>query len=336
LGMVSVMSSMLFGGISGSSVSDAASIGQVMIPAMGKKGYPIRTAAGLIAAASTMGMIVPPSIPMVIYAFSASESVGKLFLGSLIAGVMIGLLMMGIVLILAKINNYPREEVNLSWKEVTRSSADAIPALIMPLIVVGSVVAGVATATESAAVGALYSLLVGMFFYKGLKIRNLPSLFRDAILSSANVMIIIAFSGVFTWILALEHLPEVIGEIFAQMHFPPILALLAVAVIILCVGFFVDVSPAILLLTPVFLPALKLLGISPIQFGAVMITGLAIGLVTPPVGMCLNVCSAISKQSIINIFRGALPFLVADLLVLLLITIFPELSVWLPELIMGK
>jgi len=336
LGMVSVMSSMIFGGISGSSVSDAASIGQVMIPAMEKKGYPIRTAAGLIAAASTMGMIVPPSIPMVIYAFSASESVGKLFLGSLIAGVLIGLFMMGIVLILAHRNNYPREEVDLSWKEIRRSSAEAVPALIMPLIVVGSVVAGVATATESAAVGALYALAVGMFVYKGLKMRDLPGLFKEAILSSANVMIIIAFSGVFTWILALEHLPEVVGGLFAQMHFSPIMALLAVDVIILAIGFFVDVSPAILLLTPVFLPALKLLGISPIQFGAVLITGLAIGLVTPPVGMCLNVCSAISKQSIVSIFRGALPFLLADLLVLLLITIFPALSIWLPELLMGR
>jgi tripartite ATP-independent transporter DctM subunit len=196
LGMVSVMSSMIFGGISGSSVSDAASIGQVMIPAMEKKGYPVRTAAGLIAAASTMGMIIPPSIPMVIYAFCASESVGKLFLGSLIAGVMIGFLMMGIVLILAHKHHYPRETVDLSLREIRRSSSEAVPALIMPLIVVGSVVAGIATATESAAVGALYALFVGMFVYKGLKLRDLPGLFKEAILSSANVMIIIAFSGV--------------------------------------------------------------------------------------------------------------------------------------------
>jgi tripartite ATP-independent transporter DctM subunit len=226
--------------------------------------------------------------------------------------------------------------LDLSWWKIWRSSAEAVPALIMPVIVVGSVVAGVATATESAAVGAFYALLVGMFVYRGLKMRDLPGLFKEAILSSANVMIIIAFSGVFTWILALEHVPELVGALFDQMKLSPIVALLAVDVIILAIGFFVDVSPAILLLTPVFLPALKLLGVSPIQFGAVMITGLAIGLVTPPVGMCLNVCSAISKQSIIDIFRGALPFLVADLLVLLLISLFPALSTWLPELLMGR
>ena len=335
LGMVSVMASMIFGGISGSSVSDAASIGQVMIPAMRDKGYSPRMAAGLVAASSTMGMIIPPSIPMVIYAFVASESVGKLFLGSLIAGVMVGVFMMGITLFLAHKNQYPCEDVDLSFKEIKRCAMEGIPALIMPLIVVGSVVSGITTATESAAAGTVYALLVGMFVYKGLKLGDLPGLFKDAILSSANVMIIIAFCGIFTWILALEHVTESVGILFAQMQFSSVVALLVVDVIILAIGFFVDVSPAILLLTPIFLPALKLLGISPIQFGAVLITGLAVGLVTPPVGMCLNVCSAISGQSIVNVFRGAAPFLVANLLVLLLISIFPALSTWLPGVLMG-
>jgi tripartite ATP-independent transporter DctM subunit len=335
LGMVSVMSSMIFGGISGSSVSDAASIGQVMIPAMQNKGYPPRMAAGLIAASSTMGMIIPPSIPMVIYAFVASESVGKLFLGSLIAGVMIGLLMMGITLYYAHKYQYPREEVDLAWSEIKRCSMEGIPALIMPLIVIGSVVSGITTATESAAAGTVYALLVGMYVYKGLKLRDLPELFKEAILSSANVMIIIAFCGIFTWILALEQITEAVGLLFAQMQLTPVTALLLVDVIILAIGFFVDVSPAILLVTPIFLPALKLLGVSPIQFGAVLITGLAVGLVTPPVGMCLNVCSAISGQSILNIFRGAIPFLVANVTVLILISIFPGLSTWLPNLLMG-
>ncbi len=335
LGMVSVLASMIFGGISGSSVSDAASIGQVMIPAMQRKGYPVRMSAGLIAASSTMGMIIPPSIPMVIYAFAASESVGKLFLGSLIAGTMVGLFMMTITLFMAHRNLYPREEVDFSWGEIRRCSAEGVPALIMPLIVVGSVVSGITTATESAAAGTVYALLVGMYYYKGITWRDLPGLFKEAILSSANVMIIIAFSGVFTWILALEHVTEAVGLLFARMQFSPVTALLAVDVIILAVGFFVDVSPAILLLTPVFLPALKMLGVSPIQFGAVLISGLAVGLVTPPVGMCLNVCSSISGQSIIAIFRGALPFLLANVLVLLLITVFPVLSTWLPALLMG-
>lgn len=335
LGLVSVMTSMVFGGISGSSVSDAASIGQVMIPAMERKKYPARMAAGVIAASSTMGMIIPPSIPMVIYAFAASESVGRLFLGGLIAGVMVGVFQMGIVLILAHKNRYPREEVDLSARQILRCTLEGLPALLMPLIVVGSVVTGIATATESAAVGAAYALVVGLFVYRGLKLKDLPGLFSTAILSSANVMIIIAFSIVFTWILALEHVTEFIGLLFVQLELGPQAALLAVAVIILAIGFFVDVSPAILLLTPVFLPALKMLGVSPIQFGAVLISGLAVGLVTPPVGMCLNVCASISGHGIISVFRGALPFLLANVLVLALISLLPVLSTWLPELLMG-
>ncbi len=336
LGLVSVLTSMVFGGISGSSVSDAASIGQVMIPAMQRKGYPVRMATGLVAASSTMGMIIPPSIPMVIYAFAASESVGRLFLGGLIAGVMVGVFQMGIVLFLAHRNRYPREEVDLSLKEILRCTRDGVPALLMPLIVVGSVVTGVATATESAAVGAAYALIAGLFVYRGLKLSDLPKLFGDAILSSANVMIIIAFSVVFTWILALEHVTEMIGILFDQLQLGPQAALLAVAVVILAIGFFVDVSPAILLLTPVFLPALKMLGVSPIQFGAVLISGLAVGLVTPPVGMCLNVCASISGHSIISVFRGALPFLLANVVVLALLSLIPALSTWLPALLMGN
>ncbi len=221
LGLVSVLTAMVFGGISGSSVSDAASIGQVMIPAMKNKGYPVRTATGLIAASSTMGMIIPPSIPMVIYAFVASESVGRLFLGSLIAGVMVGVFMLGIVLVIAHRNSFPCEEVDLAPARVLSSTLEGGPTLLMPLIVVGSVVTGIATATESAAVGALYAPLVGLLVYRGLTVRDLPKLFGEAILSSANVMIIIAFSGVFTWILALEHVTQMIGMLFVQLQLGP-------------------------------------------------------------------------------------------------------------------
>ncbi|MBV5323398.1 TRAP transporter large permease [bacterium] len=335
LGMVSILASMVISGISGSSVSDAASIGQVMIPAMKNKGYPPRMATGLVCAASTMGMIIPPSIPMVIFAFVASESVGKLFLGTLIAGVIIGLLMMGIVLFYAHKHDYPREEVDLSWAEIKRCSMDGFPALFMPFIVLGTVVFGITTASESAAIGAVYAWLVGMYVYKQLKWRDFPALFKDAILSSANVMIIIAFCGIFTWILSLEQITETVGMWFAQMKFTQTTALLMVDVVILFIGFFIDVSPAILLVTPIFLPPLMLLGVSPVQFGAVLITGLAVGLATPPVGMCLNVCSTISGLSIVDIFRGSIPFLIADVIVLLLLTIFPAISNWLPNLILG-
>lgn len=334
LGLVNVLASMVFGGISGSSVSDTASVGAVLIPEMERKGYTRQFAAGITVASSTMGMIIPPSIPMVIYAFVAEESVGKLFLGGLIPGVTIGVLMMGITLALSARRGYPVEEVPLTMREIGMRSSRGIPALLMPVFVVGAVVVGIATATESAGIGAAYALLIAFFWYRTLKTRMLPGLLREAILTSANVMIIVAFSTIYIWILALEHVPETVAAMIGGLDLPPFAILLIVDVIILIIGTFIDVSPAILLLTPVFLPALANLGVSAIQFGAILITGLAVGLVTPPVGMCLNVCSAISHLEIGTIFRAALPFLLANLLALLLVTLVPEMSTWLPALLM--
>lgn len=334
LGLVNVLASMVFGGISGSSVSDTASVGAVLIPEMERKGYTRQFASGITVASSTMGMIIPPSIPMVIYAFVAQESVGKLFLGGLIPGALIGLFMMSITLAISAWRGYPVEDVPFTWRETTRRTSQGILALLMPVFVVGAVVIGIATATESAGIGAAYALLVGLFIYGSLKWRMLPGLLKEAILTSANVMIIIAFSTIYIWILALEHVPETVAAIITGMDLPTPALLLIIDVIILAIGTFIDVSPAILLLTPVCLPALTSLGVSPIHFGAILITGLAVGLVTPPVGMCLNVCSAISHLEIGSIFRAALPFLIANLITLLLVTLVPEISTWLPALLM--
>ncbi|MCK4782912.1 MAG: TRAP transporter large permease [Desulfobacteraceae bacterium] len=334
LGLVNVMASMIFGGISGSSVSDTASVGAVLIPEMEKKGYTPQFASGITVASSTMGMIIPPSIPMVIYAFVAAESVGKLFLGGLIPGLMIGIFMMSITLVISMWKRYPVEEMKLSLGEIAIRTRRGVPALFMPVFVVGAVVIGIATATEAAGIGALYALLIGIFLYRGLKLRVLPSLLKEAILTSANVMIIIAFSTLYIWILALEHIPEMVAHLIMGLDLPLFLILLVIACIILFLGTFIDVSPAILLLTPVFLPALEALGISPIQFGAILISGLAVGLVTPPVGMCLNVASAISKLEIGTIFRAAMPFLFANVVTLIIVTLVPAVSTWLPALLM--
>jgi tripartite ATP-independent transporter DctM subunit len=334
LGLVNVFASMIFGGISGSSVSDTASVGAVLIPEMKKKGYTAEFASGITVASSTMGMIIPPSVPMVIYAHVSEESVGKLFLGSLIPGVMIGVLMLVITLVISEWKRYPKAEVDLSWKEILASIEKAILALIMPVFVIGSVVLGIATTTESAGVGVAYALLIGFFVFKGIKLRRIPTLLKESILTSANVMIIIALSQLYIWILALERIPQQVAGLVSGLDLPGIFILLIVVVIILITGTFVDVSPAILLLTPVFLPAMQVLGVTPIQFGVILISGLAVGLVTPPVGMCLNVASVISQLGIGTIFRAALPFLLANLITLILLSIFPQLSTWLPALLM--
>ena len=337
LGLVNVFASMIFGGISGSSASDTASIGAILIPEMERRGYPRRFASGITVASSTMGMIIPPSIPMVLYAIIAEESVGKLFLGGLIPGVMIGVFQLGITLVISVRKKYPKEEVNLTRLHIFNQAKRSIFALIMPLFVVGSVVLGIATATESAAIGVLYAFIIGLFFLAGINrrkylIKELPACLKSAIMTSAKIMIIIALSKLYIWVLALERIPEAVAGFVVALNLPSVIMLLFIVMIILIAGTFIDVSPAILLLTPVFLPACVAVGISPVQFGAILISGLAVGAVTPPVGTCINVASAISGLGIGSIFRGTMPFLAANVLTLILISIFPQLTLWVPSL----
>jgi len=334
LGLVNVTSSMLFGGISGSSVSDTASIGSVLIPEMEKRGYPKEYAAGLTVASSTMGMIIPPSIPMVLYAVTAQESVGRLFLGGLFPGLLVGLLQLFITIWVSNKNSYPRESKNFSIQTILKKIIENSYILLMPFFVVGSVILGVATATESAALGVFYALMIGVFLIKSLKPSNIYKALKDSVLTSAKIMIIIAFSKLFIWILAYERIPDQISETISTFGLSPTSMLLLFAIIILMSGTFIDVSPAILLFTPVFLPSVVSIGISPILFGVILVIGLAVGACTPPVGNCLNVCAIITGLSIEKIFKSAAPFLIANVITLIIIIIFPNLVMWLPNEIM--
>ncbi len=334
LGLVNVISSMLFGGISGSSVSDTASIGSILIPEMKKRGYPEDYAAGLTVASSTMGMIIPPSIPMVLYAVTAQESVGRLFLGGVIPGILVGTLQLLITIWLSNKNSYPREDREISLKIILKMTARNSYILFMPFFVVGSVILGIATATESAALGVFYALMIGVFLIKSLEKKRIYRALRSSVLTSAKIMIIIAFSKIFIWVLAYERIPDGLSEMISGFGLNPIGMLFLFIIIILIAGTFIDVSPAILLFTPVFLPSIIEMGISPILFGVVLVIGLAVGACTPPVGNCLNVCSIITGLSIGKIFKGAAPFLVANIITLFLIVIFPNIVVWLPKIIM--
>ncbi len=334
LGLVNVAASMLFGGISGSSASDTASIGAVLIPEMEKRGYPPAFAAGVTVASSTMGMIIPPSIPMVLYAVVAQESVGRLFLAGAIPGLLIGLLQLVIALEIARRRDYPAEVVTPGWRTALENTFRSTPVLAMPLVIVGAVVFGVATATESAALGVIYALAVGFWLTRAMTAGALWESLRQAARTSAKIMMIIAFSQVYIWILALERIPESIAATVTGLGLGPLATLLVVDAIILVAGTVIDVSPAILLLTPVFLPALSAAGVSPVQFGVILVSGLAVGACTPPVGNCLNVCAAISRLGIGAIFRGASPFLAANVAVMLLCTLFPRLVLWLPSVLM--
>jgi tripartite ATP-independent transporter DctM subunit len=335
LGLVNISASMIFGGISGSSTSDTASIGAVMIPEMKRRGYSAQFAAGITVASSTMGMIIPPSVPIILYAVVAQESVGRLFLGGLLPGLMIGILQLTIMFTIAHRRQYPREEkVIHSGPRLSRLVGSLI-ILTMPVAVVGSVVFGIATATESAAIGVTFALFIGLRMGGKSWIKSLPESLRVAVLMSARIMMIIAFSQLFVWILVLEGVPQQIAAMVSGLNLGPVAVLLLISLIVLMLGTFIDVSPAILLLTPTLLPAAQAAGVSGIQFGIVLISGLAIGACTPPVGNCLNVGAAISRLGIGQIFAGAAPFLLANVMTLFAICVFPALVLWIPTWWMG-
>ena len=335
LGLVNVISSMLFGGISGSSVSDTASIGSILIPEMKKRGDPEDYAAGLTVASSTMGMIIPPSIPMVLYAVTAQESVGRLFLGGVFPGIMVGVFQLLITIWISNKYSYPREERDVSLKVILQMTLRYAYILFMPFFVVGAVIFGIATATESAALGVFYALVIGTFLIKSLSYQRIFKALKSSVLTSAKIMIIIAFSKIFIWVLAYERVPDGLSEMITGFGLGTAGMLLLFIFIILFAGTFIDVSPAILLFTPVFLPSIINMGVSPILFGVIMVIGLAVGACTPPVGNCLNVCSIITGLSIGKIFKGAAPFLIANIITLLLIVLFPNIVIWLPKIIMG-
>ncbi|MDG1847531.1 MAG: TRAP transporter large permease [Candidatus Marinimicrobia bacterium] len=334
LGIVNVISSMLFGGISGSSVSDTASIGSILIPEMKKRGYPEEYAAGLTVASSTMGMIIPPSIPMVLYAVTAQQSVGRLFLGGVFPGIMVGVFQLLITIVISNKNSFPRENITVSFDTILKMTLKNSYILFMPFFVVGSVILGVATPTESAALGVFYALIIGLFLIKSLNLKRIVKALKSAVLTSSKIMIIIAFSKIFIWVLAFERVPDEISETISSLGLNSTSMLLLFVVIILISGTFIDVSPAILLFTPVFLPSIIQLGVSPILFGVVLVIGLAVGACTPPVGNCLNVCAIITGLSIGKIFKGAAPFLIANIVTLIIIVLFPNIVTWLPEAIM--
>ncbi len=334
LGEVNVVASMIFGGISGSSVADTSALGSIEIPAMEKAGYPSGTATGITVASSTMGMIIPPSTPMIVYSMISGGSVGALFMAGAIPGLLIGLTQLVLVYILSEKNHWHPEKTKLSGKEIKDAILGGLPALLLPVFIIVCVSFGVCTASESAGVAVLYSLLVGFFVYHELTWKQVWEALKKSFISSSSIMLIIGFTTIFTWVLTMEGVPQIVAGFFQQLNMPRFGIALIFVLMILLIGTFIDVSPAILLLTPILLPVMNAYGFSTLQFGAMMITGLAIGLVTPPVGMCLNACNKINGMPVVEIFKHALPYVACNILVLILISVWAPLTTWLPT-IMG-
>jgi len=330
LGEVNVVASMIFGGISGSSVADTSALGSIEIPAMEDAGYPSGTAAGITVASSTMGMIIPPSTPMIVYSMISGGSVGALFMAGAIPGLLIGITQLILVYILSEKNHWHPKKTKLSGKEVKDAIFSGLPALLLPLFIIICVSFGVCTASESAGVAVLYSLFVGFFIYHELSWKKIWEALKKSFISSSSIMLIIGFTTIFTWVLTMEGVPQMVADFFQALNWPRYGIALVFVIMILMIGTFIDVSPAILLLTPILLPVMHAYGFSTLQFGAIIITGLAIGLVTPPVGMCLNACNKINGMPVIEIFKHALPYISCNIVVLIAIALFEPLTTWLP------
>ncbi|SFG09133.1 TRAP transporter large permease [Oribacterium sp. WCC10] len=330
LGEVNVVASMIFGGISGSSVADTSALGSIEIPAMEDAGYPSGTAAGITVASSTMGMIIPPSTPMIVYSMISGGSVGALFMAGAIPGILIGITQLILVYILSEKNHWHPKKTKISGKEVKQALFEGLPALLLPLFIIICVSGGVCTASESAGVAVLYSLIIGFFIYHELTWAKIWAALKKSFIQSSSIMIIIGFTTIFTWVLTMQGVPQMVAAFFEGLNLPRFCVAIIFVLLILMIGTFIDVSPAILLLTPILLPVMHAYGFSTLQFGAIIITGLAIGLVTPPVGMCLNACNKINGMPVIEIFRHALPYITCNIVVLVAIAIFEPLTTWLP------
>ena len=335
LGHVTIVASMVFAGISGSSVAETASIGSIVIPEMVRKKYPAEVAGGITCVAGTIGIIIPPSIPMVLYAMVSDTSIGKLFLGGAIPGILIGLIMMIITAFMAARKGYGKErEKRPSISEIVAGLKDGVLAILMPLIIIGGIVLGVVTATEAAVIAVVYAFVLGRFVYKQLKISQIPRALLETVRSTSVVMLIVVASTALGWILAYLLIPQKISAALLSLSSNPIIVLLIINFIMLVAGCVSDVAPNILILTPIFFPVINKVGIDPVHFGIIVTVSMAIGLVTPPVGNCLFIASNISKVGIERLFKAALPYLMANFSVLILITFFPQIVMFLPNLLM--
>lgn len=331
LSLANIGASMLFAGISGTAVSDTASIGSVMIPAMKKEGYKADYSCAVTAASSTVGPIIPPSVPMIIAGTLTGLSVGKLFLAGAIPGLLLGMGFIVVAYILSKKQPHKKKERS-SPRQVLKGLFDTFWALLMTFIILFGIIGGVFTPTEASIIAVVYAALIGLFVYRKLKLKDIPRIVLDSVKTSASLMILVGFSYLFGWILVTEGLPELISEKLLGFTDNKIVILIFINLILLMVGTFMETIAALLIMFPVLLNVAVGVGIDPVQFAVIAVLNLIIGLTTPPVGVCLFVASSIGKISIDKVSRGILPFLLVSILVLLLVTYIPQISLLLPGL----
>jgi len=333
LGLTNVAGSMLFGGISGTAVADAASIGGMMIPGMKKAGYPADFSAAITAASSTVGPIIPPSVPMIIVGALSGISVGKMFLAGAVPGILMGLAMMVTCYIIAVRKSFPRQ----SWQgfgELIKSFFGAFWALAMTALIIAGLLTGLATPTETAVIASVYAFAVGAFVYRELPIRAVPKILIDSAVSSAAILALVGFANVFGWILVSERIPQTIATAVLSVTDNKYAVILLINLLLLVIGMFMETIAALIIL---FVPLLTLavsVGIEPLHFATFAVLNLMIGLTTPPVGVCLFVCANIAKLPLTPVVKAIVPFLLTNIGVLLLVSYIPALATWLPSVLL--
>ena len=335
LGLANVGSSMVFAGISGTAISDTVSIGSVMIPAMIKRGYDAEFSAAVTASSSTVGPIIPPSLPMVIAGTVTGLSVSRLFVAGIIPGLLLGF-GLGIVSYLISVKrNHPKED-RLPFREVIRSFFSAFWAILMTLIILGGIMGGFFTPTEAAMIAVVYALIVGFFVYGELKLAALPKIIFDSAVTTASLMVLVGFANVFAWILTSEEIPLMVTQAMLSISSGPTGYIILVNILLVFVGMFMETIAALMILMPILLKPAIALGIDPIQFAIMCVLNLVIGLTTPPVGVCLFVASSIAKISVGRLSVALIPFIAVSLLVLLLVSFVPQVTLFLPNLVFNK
>ncbi len=333
LALVNVIASMFFAGITGAAVADTSALGSILIPAMTKERYDRDFSAAVTAASSTVGPIIPPSIPMVILGTVGELSIGALFLAGVIPGILVGLALLGVTYGISVRRDYPKEE-RRSLREFLFGLKDALLALLMPAIILGGILGGIFTPTEAAVIAVFYAFLVSFFVYREARWKDLPKVFIDSVVLTSVIMFVIANSAIFGWLLAHHQVPQTVAQTLLSLTTEKWVLLLLINLFLLFVGTFMETTASLIILTPILLPLAVKVGIDPIHFGLVMVLNLVIGLITPPLGVCLFIASSIARISLEQISKAIFPFLLSAIAVLLLVTYLPELALWLPRMVM--
>ena len=332
LGLANIVASMIFAGITGTAIADTTSLGAILIPAMEEEGYDVPFAVAVTASSSTIGPIIPPSLPMIIVGTLTGLSVSKLFLGGAIPGILLGIFLMIVAYIIAVKREYPKD-TKKPFSVVLKTFLSAFWALMMTVIILWGILGGFFTPTEASIVASLYAFIVGKFVYKELKWSQIPKIVLDTMKTSSAIMFLVGFAATFGWILASEQIPQLVAEFILSISSDKIVVLLLLNALLLFVGMFMETIAALIILFPVLLPVAVEIGMDPIHFGVMAVLNLMIGLTTPPVGVCLFAGASIGKISIAKATRAILPFLAVSLFVLMLVTFIPQITLFLPNLL---